>query len=244
MADRRTIHVLIVDDDAASLAHSVQNISFYVDEEQIYQATNAVEMMRILSSVRIDLAFLDIELHDTDGFRIAEYLTGVQPKAKYVFLTGHTEMGARSYDYEPIDFLCKPVNVLRLQKTFERFDRTQAPHPAPEQIAVETTNGFVLISPASILFVSRDSRKTVIHCVEQDYPVKSTLEELELMFADHDLLRCHQSFLLAMKHVISAEKAAFGRTYVAVTDHGERIPVSRNHFAQVRDYLTRKGLVR
>ena len=244
MDEKRSINILIVDDDAVAQDHAAQTIAYFADEKKIYRASNAIEMMRVLATIPIDLAFLDIELKDTDGFHVAEYLVNAQPNAKYVFLTGHTEMGAQSYEYEPIDFLCKPVNALRLQKTFERFDRTRVPHQPTEQIAVETNTGLVLISPASILFVSRDSRKTVIHCAHQDYTVRSTLEELELMFADYRIIRCHQSFLLALDHVVSAEKSAFGRTYVAVMDHGEKIPVSRSKFSEVREYLTRKGLIR
>ena len=244
MESKRNINILVVDDDAASQELAVHNISFFSDEKRIYRASNAIEMMRIVAAVPIDLAFLDIELNDSDGFHVAEYLVNTQPAAKYVFLTGHTEMGAKSYEYDPIDFLCKPVNVLRLQKTFERFDRARAVQLPTEQIAVETNTDLVLISPTSILFVSRDKRKTIVHCLQQDYTVKSTLEELELMFADYRLVRCHQSFMIALDHVISTEKSSFGRTYIAVLDHGERIPVSRSKFPIIRDHLTRKGLIR
>lgn len=244
MTEKRAINVLIVDDDAVAIAQARQNIAFYVEEQRIYQAANAVEMMRLLSTVPMDLAFLDMEMPDIDGFAIADYLMRVQPKTRYVFLTGHTELGAKSYKYEPIDFLCKPVNALRMQKTFERFDRLRGTRSNEEQIAVEAGTGFVLIAPREIRYISRDSRKTVIHCGEQQYTVKSTLAELEVIFGDYELFRCHQSFLLSLGHVVSAEKSSFGRTYCAVLDSGDRVPVSRERFAQLREYLTRCGMVR
>jgi DNA-binding LytR/AlgR family response regulator len=244
MEEKRPINVLVVDDDAVAMVEAKQNIGFYVEENRIYMATNAVEMMRLLSTVPMDLAFLDMEMPDTDGFSIADYLTKVQPKTKYVFLTGHTELGAKSYEYEPIDFLCKPVNALRLQKTFERFDRLHGVTPREEQIAVETNTGYILVSPKEIRYISRDSRKTVIHCGAEEHTVKSTLTELEVIFADYDLIRCHQSFLLSLGHVTGAEKSAFGRTFSAVLDTGERVPVSREKYPQLREYLTRQGLIR
>lgn len=243
MTEKRAINILIVDDDAAAIAQARQNIAFYVEEQRIYHASNAVEMMRLLTTIPMDLAFLDMEMPDIDGFSIADYLAKVQPKTRYVFLTGHTELGAKSYEYEPLDFLCKPVNALRLQKTFERFDRISGARPAQEKIAVETGEGLVLIPPQEIRYISRDNRKTVINCADKNYAVKMPLAELEIMFADYDLIRCHQSFLVALDHVASAEKAAFGRTYAAVLDTGDKIPVSRGRYPELWEKLTEKGVI-
>ena len=244
MTNKRAINVLIVDDDSVALAAARQNIGFYVEEERIYQATNAVEMMRLLSTVPMDLAFLDMEMPDIDGFTIADYLAKIQPKTKYVFLTGHTEMGAKSYEYDPIDFLCKPVNVLRLSKTFERYDRLAGSSTAQEQIAVESGNGLVLIQPQEIRYISRDSRKTIIHCGEKVHVVKMPLAELEMIFADYDLVRCHQSFLVALSHVVGVEKSVFGRTYTAVLDTEDKIPVSRGRFEELWGKMTENGVIR
>ena len=242
MKEPRRINVLIVDDDPIAREQARQDISFFVEETRIRTAGNSVEMMRILKTEPIDLAFLDMEMPDIDGFTIADYLTKTQPKTKYVFLTGHTELGAKSYEYEPLDFLCKPVNMIRLQKTFDRFDRDRVPSETRGQIALETPNGFVLIDPREVLYIARDNRKAVIHCTNGKYTVNNTLGELELMFGDYDLIRCHQSFLVALKHVMSAEKAGFGRTYQAVLDTGETVPVSRGQFADLKAQLTGRGI--
>ena len=85
MTEKRPINVLIVDDDAVAIAEAKRYISLYVDEQRIYQASNAVEMMRLLSTIPMDLAFLDMEMPDIDGFTIADYLARVQPKTRYVF---------------------------------------------------------------------------------------------------------------------------------------------------------------
>ena len=201
MNGQRKINVLIVDDDPVAMEAARSAAALFVDEKRILTASNSVEMMRILTTTPIDLAFLDMEMPDTDGFTVADYLVKVQPKAKFVFLTGHTELGAKSYEYEPMDFLVKPVSVMRLQKTFERFDRQRSSAPSAGRIAVETSMGFVMIAPDDILYISRDSRKAVIHIGKREYVVNNALTELELMFEDHDIIRCHQSFLVSLRHV-------------------------------------------
>ena len=236
-------NILLVDDEADSMEQSRGMISLYAEEGGIYTAANSVEVMQVLQSVPIDLAFVDIEMPDSDGFTIAGYIQSVQPKAKYVFLTGHTELGARSYDYEPLDFLCKPVNALRLQRTFQRFRRASAQSGAGiEQVAIESASGFVLISPADILYVTRESRKTAVCCQGASYTVKNSLDELELIFSEYGLFRCHQSYLVSLRHVTGVAQSDFGRTYWAVLDGGQRIPVSRGKYGPMQIRMQQRGV--
>lgn len=241
--DSMQINILLVDDEPDSMEQSREMIALYADSRRIYSASNSVEVMRVLQSVPIDLAFVDIEMPDNDGFTIAGYIQSTQPRAKYVFLTGHTELGAKSYDYEPLDFLCKPVNALRLQKTFQRFEKSRAPgRNAMEQIAIESTAGFVLVSPAEILYVTRENRKIVVYCEKQSYTVKNSLDELELIFSEYGLFRCHQSYLVSLRHVAGAAQSDFGRTYWAVLKSGQRVPVSRGKYAALQARLRDCGV--
>lgn len=236
-------NILIVDDELASMEESRKMISLYAEEDRIHTASNSVEVLGILHSMPIDLAFVDIEMPDNDGFTIAGCIQSAQPRAKYVFLTGHTELGARSYDYEPLDFLCKPVNVLRLEKTFRRFEKARAQgRGAMGQIGIESTGGFVLVSPGEILYITRENRKTVVCCESDSYTVKNSLEELELIFGEYGLFRCHQSYLLSLHHVTGVVQSGFGRTYFAVLGNGQRIPVSRGKYAAMQERLRAGGV--
>lgn len=241
METLRKIQVLIVDDDAVAREAAKECVGFFVEPDNVHTAGNSVEMMRVLTTIPIDLAFLDMEMPDIDGFSVADYLKRVQPKTQYVFLTGHTELGAKSYEYEPLDFLIKPVNVMRMQKTFERFDRTREKPKPREKIAVETADGIEMIDPSEIRFISRDNRKAVIHCGDTSYSSTVPLGELEIMFGDYRLVRCHQSFLLSLDHVKSFHKSVFGRAYYAVTDTDEQVPVSRSKYQELMDMLANNG---
>lgn len=236
------INVLLVDDDEHALARSREKIELYVPAERIFTAANSVEIMRIIGSVPIDLAFLDVEMQDTDGFFVANYLQENQPRAKYVFLTGHVELGAKSYDYEPLDFLCKPMDAIRLQKTFERFARTrQGDAEREERIAIEAPTGLVMIHPGEISYITRENRKSVIYCKDQKYVVRSSLDELELIFSDFGLFRCHQSYLIPLGKIRQVKPSEFGRTFWAVLDTGEKIPVGRSKYALLRQEISEYG---
>lgn len=236
------INVLIVDDDTHSLIQSKKKIELYVPSECIYTAINSVEIMQVIKNVSIDLAFLDVEMPDTDGFSVANYIKECQSAAKCVFLTGHVEFGAKSYDYEALDFLCKPMDAMRLQKTFERFMRTrQNQKQKKETIAIEGTEGFVLICPDEVKYITRENRKSVIYCKEICHVAKSSLDELELIFSDFGLFRCHQSYLVSVEKIKQVKRSDFGRAFWAILNTEEKIPISRGKYALLRNELSKQG---
>lgn len=239
---KKQIQVLIIDDEPVVLEESRRKIAVYVEEQGIYTASDSEKVMSILASTPVDLVFIDMQMPDTDGFSIASYIQSALPDTKYVFLTGHAELGAKSYDYEPLDFLCKPLDLMRLQKTFDRFEKSRGKKlPGKTQLALESTAGFVLVAPEDISYITRESRKTVIYCKDASYTVKNSLDELEAMFSDFNFFRCHQSYLIPLGRVVSVSAAGFGRTFQAVLDEGSIIPVSRQKYGELRDALKKQG---
>ena len=237
------IRVLILDDEIASSEHSKAAMTAFIPEENIYLASSAVEAMRILEYSPVDLAFLDIEMPDTDGFSIAEYVHKSHPQIKVVFLTGHAELGAKSFDYEPFDFLTKPVDVMRLRKTLDRYvAREQNAQPKKELVAVDTGTGLVLLCPTDIRYIAKEKRKTVIYCAEESYNVQYSLEELEIIFSDYGMFRSHQSFLVPLDKIVSVQPADFGKTYVANLQGGGQVPVSRIQYSKLRGHLIANGI--
>ena len=108
----RTLQILIVDDDEHSLRFSRSAMEQLVEPVCIHCARTAAETMRILSEQAIELAFLDIDMPDTNGFSIAEYIGQHCPGVQYIFLTGYADFAARSYEYEALDYLIKPVDLI------------------------------------------------------------------------------------------------------------------------------------
>ncbi len=237
------LRVLILDDEQASLEHSKAAIASFLPEGNIFSATSAVEAMRILEYHPIGMAFVDIEMPDTDGFSVAAFIRATYPEIKLVFLTGHAELGAKCFDYEPFDFLSKPVDVMRLRKTLTRYETAQGGGSVKKElVAVDTGAGLVLLSPDDILYIAKDKRKTVIHCARRDYTVQYSLEELETIFSDYGLFRTHQSFLVPLGRIVSVQPAEFGKTYTARLSDGSQIPMSRNQYGKLRDHLLARGI--
>lgn len=241
-----TPRVLIVDDDAPSLNMSRKAMEALLPAENIRCASTAAETIAILGEGQVDLVFLDIDMPDTSGFSIAEYLGKNCPQVKFVFLTGYVDFAARSYDYEPLDFLTKPIDLMRLRKTLERYELRSQPSatpPACERIAIDTNDGFTLVYPAEIAYIGKEHRVLMLHCLNgNQFVVRHSLDELESIFSDFGFFRIHQSYLVPLNNITSVRPARFGRTYEAVLGEGICLPVSRDKYQKLRSFLTSRGV--
>lgn len=238
-------NILIIDDDENSLRMSRTAMEALVAPGNIHCAQTAAETVAILSAEKIDLAFLDIDMPDTSGFSIADYLRQNHPQVKYVFLTGYVDFAARSYDYEPMDFLTKPIDLMRLKKTLERYESRSQPTAdhSHERIAVDTSVGFVLLAPSEISYIGKERRVVKLHCANgEEYVVRHSLDELESIFSDFGFFRIHQSCLVPLPNIISVQPVRFGNTYEAVLGNQTRLPVSRDKYQKLRSFLVSRGV--
>lgn len=237
-----TAEVLLLDDEMDSLELSRQAIARYVPESSIHTAVTVEEALDVLKSVPIRLAFLDVELKTSDGFTFCQYIHREYPEVVVVILTGHVDYGAKSYDYEPFDFLVKPVDPLRLERTFTRFSRLQKEQES-SRLVIETSTGFVLLNTQEILYISKSGNFCQIHCVDgQTHRVSYPLDKLESMLEGQGFFRTYQSCLVPVAKIRQVRSTAFGASYEAVLDDGSVVPVSRQKYPKLKEFLLRQSM--
>ena len=108
---------------------------------------------------------------------------------------------------------------------------------------MDTSIGFVLLSPAEISYIGKDKRVIKIHCTNGvEYIVRRTMDEMESVFSDFGFFRIHQSYLVPLNNIISVRSAMFGKTYEATLNDQTCLPVSRDKYQKLRSFLINRGI--
>jgi len=85
-------------------------------------------------SMTFDVAFVDIEMPGYSGLETAERLLALQPELQVVFVTAYDQYAIDAFELEAIDYVLKPVQPKRLEKTLQRLSRGESevrkPKPA------------------------------------------------------------------------------------------------------------------
>ena len=109
------INILVVDDQKVNLYFLKILIDKYIENVNIFFASNGKKAIDILKTTKIDIALLDIHMPDISGWDIAKF---IQEELKtsnmaIVFITSiyhEEEFEKRGYELGAVDYIIKPIN--------------------------------------------------------------------------------------------------------------------------------------
>lgn len=108
---------IIVDDEILAIETFKVVLNQVEDIELQGTYTNPAEALQDLQTFDVDIIFLDIEMGDSHGIAIARTLNESNSNATIVFVTAHAEYAVDAFEVRAFDYLLKPVEKTRLEKT-------------------------------------------------------------------------------------------------------------------------------
>ncbi len=243
------LNVLLVDDDVHAREALRAALSAFPCVAVAGEAADGQEAMALLAQTAIDLAFLDIDLGAFNGFHLAQHIQLVYPRTKIIFLTGHTDFALKGYDYAPVDFLIKPVNMLRLERALDRVQKQRAgedaiPRSDDARVGVHVDGRLELIRVRDISYMEKTRRKVLIRCSDgKQYCTSDPLQRLQTIFEPHGFFRCHQSFLVSLDKVQSIRHDELNTSqFLCLEGADDLVPLSRDKKSELYELLTQRGV--
>ncbi|MEM9646895.1 MAG: LytTR family DNA-binding domain-containing protein [Bacteroidota bacterium] len=111
------IRAVIVEDSRLARNELKELVKKYGDIELVGEAENVDIGFELIQRERPDLLFLDINMPEKDGFQLLEMLDEVPIT---VFTTAFDEYAIKSFEYNALDYLLKPVSEKRFAMAFEK----------------------------------------------------------------------------------------------------------------------------
>ena len=111
------IRAVIVEDSRLARNELKELIKLHDDLEIVGEAGNVDDGVALIESESPDLLFLDINMPEKDGFDLLEMLDDVPIT---VFTTAYDEYAIKSFEYNALDYLLKPVSNKRFDMALEK----------------------------------------------------------------------------------------------------------------------------
>ena len=176
-----------------------------------------------------EIAVLDIEMEGENGISLAQKLNEKVPHCRIIFLTGYADYAHKVYVAEHIWFVVKnhadEVFDAAMKKALQSLRQKETSVPG---LLVREKGKKILIPMGDILYISRVSRKALIHCVDRDYYDSRRPADLIPQHLKEHFLQCHQGYWVSFRMIERLDHEVF------VLRGGIRIPIGRTFREQAR----------
>ncbi|MBO4678268.1 MAG: response regulator transcription factor [Lachnospiraceae bacterium] len=191
--------------------------------------------------LRPEVVFMDIDLGGESGLECAKAITEVDPKVKIVFATAHSEYMADAFEIYAFDYLVKPFDMERINRTLDRIkamndsvktdDKSAA---SSEKLIIRGKEEINLVDIKDIIMVERTDGMTRIVTGDEVFLTSQSLSAIEEELPSDKFMRCHKSYIIKIDAVKKLE--VYGRwTYtVKLKDTDETALMTTEKYDEIK----------
>jgi two-component system, LytTR family, response regulator len=209
--------------------------------------------MALINTLKPALIILDINMPDMTGF---EMLSLLEHKPLVIFATAYDAFALKAFEENSIDYLLKPIEASRLQKTIEKlnarnagvqsFDysllqkimHTAPPHKPLTTLSVKVGSKIFLVQMHSISFFEAKEKYVAIHTQEgKEYLTEQSLTTLCEKLPD-DFIRVQKSYIINKNHIAEIQKHVNNRLHITLLNKAKTTVLTGNTYIDaIRDAL-------
>jgi DNA-binding LytR/AlgR family response regulator len=220
IVDDEPIAHRIIEDYCAALPHLVLAKHCY----------NALEAVQYLSSNKVDLMFLDLNMPKLKGF---DFLKTLAIKPKVIVTSAYQEFALEGYELDVSDYLLKPFSFERFLKAINKtiifepapFNETLQVSPAKnidEKIFIKGDKGLHQIALNDINYIEACGNYCLVFLKDKKIITHQKISQFESDLPSDDFMRVHKSYIAskakiesisAGKIIIDQKQLPIGQTY-------------------------------
>jgi two-component system, LytTR family, response regulator len=242
----------IVDDERLARQRLRRMISQAPDFSVEAEFESAEKALAHLHAQPADVLFLDIQMPGLSGFDLLERLPATSVPI-VVFVTAHDEYALRAFEVHAIDYLLKPFDAARLEKTLDRvrdlavspsgnarilqlLDELRQRHQEPARFAVKSPGRMFFVRQDEIDWIEAADNYVSLHVGKDSHLIRETMTSVESRLDSRRFLRIHRSTIVNADR-IKELRPWFHGEYVVVLHDGTELTLSRTYREKILNLL-------
>lgn len=237
----QTIKTIIVEDSRLARNELRELIKQHPEIEVIAEAENADQGYELIKKLVPQLIFLDINMPGKDGFQLLEMLDEVP---MVVFTTAFDEYAIRSFEYNALDYLLKPINDKRFADAVEKVKAKLQVLQSPQGLLTEQSQIFIkegekcwLVRVADIQLCEIVGNYTRVYFNGNRPLIYKSLNQIEERLPQHLFFRANRQQIINLQFIQSVENALSGKL-AAIMQNGMEVEISRRQSVLFKDMLS------
>lgn len=240
-----TIKAVIVEDSRLARNELKELLKNHPEIELVGEAQNVDEGVELIQSSRPDLLFLDINMPEKDGFELLEMLDEVPIT---VFTTAYDEYAIKSFEYNALDYLLKPINgkrfALAIDKVKSQLEDAQGPSNTPvdrltisSQIFIKDGDKCWLVKIGDISHFEIVGNYTRVFFQDQKPMLYKSLNQVEEKLPQQHFFRANRQQIINTNFIQNVVPWFNGKLKLSM-QNGDEVEVSRRQSYLFKDRMS------
>jgi two-component system LytT family response regulator len=247
------IRALLVDDEPIARRGIRQQLESETDIEIIGECANGREAVAAITKQAPDLVFLDVQMPLLSGFDVVEAV-GLENLPAVVFVTAYDEHAIRAFEVNAVDYLLKPIDHDRFQKTLTRIRRQlngssteelqrklasllhqlEGPQTRSketkylERIVVKESGRVFFLNVDEIDWIVAQANYVQIHTKGETHLLRETMNGMETKLDPYKFLRLRRSTIVRIER-IKEMHPLFNGEYALILKDNTQLVSSRRY---------------
>lgn len=229
------MNILICDDEIQYIEDIEKNVNnFFVEKGQKVCFKHFTDGDKALNDNlgQYDIVFLDIEIGEVKGIKIAEMIKAQNRHTVIFFITAYNNYLDDAMDLNAFRFLSKPLDIKRLfaglEKASELIDNTVI------NFMVKDSNTVYKISASDIIYVEILGRYTKVVTTDGAYMSNNSMNYWQEKLVASFFYLVHKSFIVNTNYITK-----YNNDHVILNNSFD-IPIAYRKRAPFRQYFLRK----
>lgn len=206
------IRIAICDDNKSTLVQLEKYIDSgfrkYTTDIEIHSFDNGQLLLNANDHKKFDVLFLDIDMPKITGFDIAKELRKSFSNCFLIFISSHSDLVYKSFDFQPFNFIRKsPVQLFEdtLNNVIKKLMSNMKQN---ESIILEDEiSGKVAVYYRNIIYIKSDRHYLYYYIQKHDEPIKirGSINDIESHLEEYDFARIHRSIIINLRFVLNID---------------------------------------
>lgn len=119
--DQPTISAIIIDDEPNAIHLLEMYLRQFPYIQVIGTESQAIKGLELVKQTLPELVFLDIDMPDMNGLKVADKIQSENFNSEIVFTTAHQHYAYDALGIEPLDFLTKPFCIADIEIVMQKY---------------------------------------------------------------------------------------------------------------------------
>lgn len=246
--------VLIADDEPLVRGRIKALLATHKDFSLAAECGDGASAVEACRNHSIDVALLDVQMPELDGFAVLEALGEERPIV--IFITAYDEHALRAFEAHAIDYLLKPFDPDRFTRAMHKAQRwLEGPSRATQdaqftalladlrkqqqitqRFAVKQNDRILFVKPDDIDWVEAAGNYVTLHVNGETHLLRETMTAMEDRLDARKFVRIHRSAIVNVERIRELRPWFHGDYQVLLTN-GEELMLSRARREQLESRL-------